>query len=59
MFCTWSATYQAGKRCVNEQCPRCITEDDRAGADRAKLPFSLASYRASKCGYRTQEKQDG
>lgn len=53
-FCLWSATHQADKRCVNEECPRCITDEDRAGAEQYGMPFSMADFRAHECGYRME-----
>jgi len=54
-WCATSYPDNGHPRCVNTECSRCITDEDAARAQALDLPFSLAPFRMSDCGYRSIE----
>lgn len=46
-FCYRSAT----GHCISETCPRRVTHEDRKGAEKLGLPFSLIDFLSDDCGY--------
>lgn len=50
-FCASSVSARGNEMCINEECSRCITDDDRARAEKHNLPFSVSPFQHDGCGY--------